>query len=276
MVSLEQKWCWCCELLKPLQTLSIALSVGGALYFSDGFSLHFIVCLVAIFLHSVRTILVYLDSLPDEETGGATTFPLAERLAQSPPSVQPGVSWLTPTTAASPVYNNDDDGNEAQQDRIGQAAKELLWNQNRHHTKLTQSQLKSHISDDETGLLLEQAALDLWREDVLGTDTPNFSTRGIRVRPCQGHVCVFSSQQSDGFPNPYSFHAGEALLCRARTNSTTGKHILTFFYEIPMGSFQDRDSFGEQVRTRQEAFWSFHGWSCLGRRCGSVDARSKV
>ncbi len=210
---------------------------------------------------------MYLDSLPDEETGGATTFPLAERLAQCPPSVQPGSWWLTPTTAASMAYDNDDDDdNEAQQDRIGQAARELLWKQNRHHTKLTESQLNSQISNNGTGVLLEQAALDLWREDVVGTDTrrtPHCSTRGIRVRPCQGHVCVFSSQQADGFPNPYSFHAGEALLCRATTNSRRGKHILTFFNEIPMGYFQDRDSFGEQVRTRQEAFWSFHGWSCL-------------
>lgn len=218
---------------------------------------------------------MYLDSLPDHATGGATTFPLAEHwsderippLVAGPPSHENAMSKLT----AAPAGEDD-------ADQVCQAANELLWNQNRHHTQPTQSQRDARNTTN-TGMLLEDAAFKLWRNEEHAR--MNFGQmncpsswrshrttaipRGIRILPHQGHICVFSSQQADGYPNPFSFHAGEALLSRT-THATKdgtavgGKHVLTFFYEIPMDSFQSREEFGEQVRKRERAFWTFHGW----------------
>ena len=215
-----------------------------------------------------RTLLVYLDSTESPSIGGATTFPLAERLHNHS---SPMKSWNT--TCPMPIVGSLDIDTQGSNEESSQAASvatkaamDLIYRENVQHTRIAQD--NSHVM--ELGKSMEDAALRLYQEDThawlqrehgpstslhpsVGSMTPN---QGIRVMPRQGHVCLFSGVKHDGYPNPMSFHAGEAILCQGAS-----KNVLTFFYEVPTSLFSSRAEFGEQVRQREEAFIKFHDLS---------------
>lgn len=140
--------------------------------------------------------------------------------------------------------------NQAEQSFLAsRAAFELILKENIQHTRISDD--KQHL---ELGKCIEQAALHLFQEDTSPGSFQGSSNQGIRVVPQQGHVCLFSGLQHDGYPNPLSFHAGEAILAPGHS-----KNVLTFFYEIPTDTFSNRAEFGEQVRKREEEFLKFHG-----------------
>jgi hypothetical protein len=172
------------------------------------------------------TVLLYLDSC---ETLGATTFPFA---------VPVGRVWNSSYTSVQAV------------------AKKLIMEEDMYHTRCvgaTKVQLN-------LGKELDEAALDLVRHQLGSGDGRNEergSSRkheyGVRVMPRQGHVCIFSGLNHDGYPNPLSFHGGEALL------KGESKELLTFFYEIPIDLFHNREEFGIQVKDRENRFLHLHG-----------------
>jgi hypothetical protein len=78
--------------------------------------------------------------------------------------------------------------------------------------------------------------------------------------PFEGNVCIFSGIGHDGYPHPASFHGGESLLKRHIVNrDDSEKHVLTFFYEVPVGTFNSRTELGMRVKEREETFKSIHG-----------------
>ena len=169
---------------------------------------------------------MYLDSLPTATSGGATTFPLAEK------------------------YQNGMQTQGHAEDSVLLSAQELVWNENIHHTRISTN--KTHIL---LGRGIEQAALDLYHSETIGAPGRTSPLdRGIRVVPRQGHICLFSGLCHDGYPNPRSWHGGESILADGAT-----KNVLTFFYEVPVTpEVSSRAAFGEAVRQRESAFLKFH------------------
>jgi hypothetical protein len=111
----------------------------------------------------------------------------------------------------------------------------------------------------ELAKAMEAAAVACWRR---GHQTSSFSTAtideeatttGVRVHPRRGHVTIFSGIKTDGYPNPLSFHGGEAL-----AEGDGEKALLTFFYEVPPDSFTSRKEFGERVAEREQRFLERH------------------
>lgn len=222
------------------------------------------------YFHQNRTILMYLDSPPTASSGGATTFPLAERYPSSLVAEQQQVNNVSfvPSSSTTNASNGpipreeDEEEDEAaiihELSAACKAAQELAWYENIHHTRISED-----AGHQTLGRIIEQAAFDLYREETTpsstGCSTSSsespivLSDRGFRVIPRQGHICLFSGLQHDGYPNPLSFHAGESVLSEGAT-----KNVLSFFYEIPIEDFSSRAAFGEQVREREEAFSNFH------------------
>lgn len=82
-----------------------------------------------------------------------------------------------------------------------------------------------------------------------------------RVMPREGNVCIFSGIRHDGYPHPASFHGGESLLkMKIKGRDEKEKHVLTFFYEVPVGTFNSRIELGMRVKEREERFKSIHGF----------------
>lgn len=81
-----------------------------------------------------------------------------------------------------------------------------------------------------------------------------------RIVPREGNLCIFSGIRHDGYPHPASFHGGESLLkMRMNNMGDTEKHVLTFFYEVPVGTFSSRVELGMRVKEREEKFKSVNG-----------------
>ena len=112
-----------------------------------------------------------------------------------------------------------------------------------HHTRLADA------ADDQLamGRVLEGAALEL-----LQNRGERESESGVRVMPKQRRFCLFSGLNKEGYPNPLSFHGGEAM------DEGGTKEVLSFFYEVPLGTFGNREQFGERVREREERFLDLH------------------
>jgi hypothetical protein len=170
------------------------------------------------------TVLLYLDTC---ETLGATTFPFA---------VPVGKAW------------------DGKYDSVQSVAKRLIMEEDMYHTRCadaTQVQLDLGKELDETALDLVRCQFDTGIESKENGSDLNHNY-GIRVMPRQGHICIFSGLTDKGYPNPLSFHGGEALL------EGESKELLTFFYEIPIDLFRNRDEFGIQVKEREERFLHLH------------------
>ena len=91
---------------------------------------------------------------------------------------------------------------------------------------------------------LEQAAVDLYvRDEIRRGDT----AMGLRVLPSAGHVCIFTSLDDQGKPDPSTFHGGESLI-----GSDDQKKILTFFKEVPREEFTNDLEFAEWVQQKKE------------------------
>jgi len=173
------------------------------------------------------TVLLYLESTCD--VLGATNFPLAMPLNY--------------------------DGDECECDYDGRfpeqiIAEKLIVEQDVQHTRLegaTELEL-------EMGSFVEKAALDLMlgskSEEAASTDR----NMGVRVMPKRGHICTFSGLKGDGYPNPLSFHGGEAMF------KGESKEVLSFFFEVPLDSFSSRKELGEMVLQREERFLDLHGF----------------
>ena len=183
-----------------------------------------------------RSILFYLDTC---NSLGATTFPLA-----------------------IPFVENNDNGsdknlmerflemkeNKIQMNEIQKVAQNLIL-EDVQHTRMmdaTEEQLK-------LGRIVDEAAIEVIQkqknQDHLKNDDYDM---GLRVLPKQGHLCLFSSINTDGYPNPLSFHGGEAM------DIAESKEVLTFFYEIPIETFNSRAEFGERVVEREKNFMNTH------------------
>ncbi len=133
------------------------------------------------------------------------------------------------------------EGSEGTDDEEVMAATKLLSN-GVQHTRFVDA------TDEELefGRIVETPSLGLLNKE----DTP---IMGVRVSPKHGHYCLFSNLNEDGFPNPRSFHGGEALY------HGESKEVLTFFYEIPVGTFTSRAELGERAMEREEMFLEKHG-----------------
>jgi hypothetical protein len=116
-----------------------------------------------------------------------------------------------------------------------------------------------HSRDADTGeaielaKAMEDAAVVCWQRDRQTSSLSISSTTGVRVLPRQGCVTIFSGIQSDGYPNPLSFHGGEAL-----AEGDGEKALLSFFYEVPPNTFMSRKEFGERVVERERRFLERH------------------
>jgi hypothetical protein len=190
-----------------------------------------------------RTVLVYLTS---NANSGATTFPLAKRYPPINPTVKD---------------TNDDDDPLSSHAKL--AATELIYQRNRQHTRAVES---GKVVDE--AVALEETAVRLWRQRERDTedsqsnnnDDDAASTAGIRVMPNAGQVTIFSGINSDGYPNPNSFHGGEVL-----QKGDGVKALLTFFYEVPLHSFSTREEFGKRVVEREQQFLERHFGSWFRR-----------
>ena len=129
-------------------------------------------------------------------------------------------------------------------DRHGEIVSYLINEKDVHHTREWMTKNKTDVK----GLCdqVEQTAVDLYsRQRIHRT--------GARILPQQGHITIFSTLQHDGYTNPKSIHAGEAM---ARSES---KDVLTFFYEVPQRYVHDRQTLGDQVARRDRRFRERHG-----------------
>lgn len=139
---------------------------------------------------------------------GATTFPLA-----------------------NPPDPNDDD-------ELRTAAQTLLDMGVTHTLDKSQSDENRKLSK-----MLEDAGRDLFLE---GDREQASSTRGVRVLPRAGMLCVFSNLLETGMADPLSFHGGEA------GSGDKEKALLVFFKEIPMECFSSQAELGQcATKTRK-------------------------
>lgn len=155
--------------------------------------------------------------LNDCDLLGATTFPLA-----------------------TPFHSNSV---EIHDNEARKMAEQLII-EDMHHTKMadaTERQLAM-------GKVMDEAALNLVKSNDINM--------GLRVLPRAGNICLFSNLKSDGYPNPLSFHGGEAMFLGE------SKDVLTFFFEVPP-TFSSRAEFGQLVQEREELFCQIHGFSGL-------------
>ena len=121
--------------------------------------------------------------------------------------------------------------------RLRQAAGRLIQSDVQHTAA-------NEVQDLDIVEELEQAAVDLYFSD----ETQRGDTAmGLRVLPSAGHVCIFTSLDDEGKPDPSTFHGGEALI-----GSDDQKKILTFFKEIPREEFSNDRELAEWVRQRKE------------------------
>ena len=147
------------------------------------------------------------------------------------------------------------DGDECECDYDGRfpeqiIAEKLIVEQDVQHTRLegaTELEL-------EMGSFVENAALDLMLGSKSGEAASRVRNMGVRVMPKRGHICTFSGLKGDGYPNPLSFHGGEAMF------KGESKEVLSFFFEVPLDSFLSRKELGEMVRQREERFLDLHGF----------------
>jgi hypothetical protein len=166
------------------------------------------------------TILLYLNSC---ETLGATTFPLARSLSED--------------VAHSSTF-----------DDVCTAARKLI-DENIYHTV----QVEANESQLMSGNLLTKAALTILKNQE-GNDEEKI--HGVRVMPQQGKFCLFSGLRTDGLPNPYSFHGGEAMFQNEQ------KEVLSFFYEVPANGIKTREDLGKMVKQREDIFLNRNGIAC--------------
>lgn len=208
---------------------------------------------------------MYLDSTESPSMGGATTFPLAERYHNnSIPIMNLNSACPIPYAGSPSTMGLEEESSQASSVGTTKAATDLIYKENVQHTRIAKEnahvmELGKHIEDAALRLYQEEAHAQLQGDKLQSTsssiDTSKL-TQGIRIMPRQGHICLFSGVNHDGYPNPFSFHAGEAILAKGAS-----KNVLTFFYEVPTNLFSSRAEFGEQVRKREQAFLEFHGIS---------------
>jgi hypothetical protein len=196
-----------------------------------GLCVFFLCVLLASFLYFYRTILVYLTT---NANSAATTFPLAKRYPAVP------VAWATTGRRSKQAIAS---------------AEEMIYRHNRQHTR----SVHTGKTFDEA-VLLEEAAVEIWYRDsnikLLSQQQQQQQQiqTGVRVLPREGHVIVFSGINPDnGYPNPRSFHGGEALM-----QGDGEKVLLSFFYEVPLDSFTSRAEFGQRVLERERDFLERH------------------
>ncbi len=174
--------------------------------------------------------MVYLNSC---SSLGATTFPLA-------------IPFIANNGNAGNTNNIIDAFQEirnkncnVQYNEIQNVAKNLIL-QDVQHTRM----LDANERQLELGKVIDDAAVLVAKEEN--------NDMGLRILPKQGHFCLFSSLKPDGYPNPLSFHGGEAM------DVDETKDVLTFFYEIPVGTFHSRQEFGRRVVERERHFINLH------------------
>lgn len=119
-----------------------------------------------------------------------------------------------------------------------------------HHTRLND-------------LSFENKKLATQLEDYAVHCIINNPSSCVRVMPCQGHVCIFSGLKDNGFPHHLSFHGGENVFPKTTSNKGKSieqneKHVLTFFYEVPIHTFRNRSELGAQVKQREDIFKTLH------------------
>ena len=161
--------------------------------------------------------LLYLSGEVDEYdevnglVGGSTTFPLALPLGQ-------------------------DSSEKTTFDKTVEEASMNLIKSNILHTGQ-----RNFENGEMECTLLESAAFSVFHRDISkkGSSSKNNqsiidlppSTLGIRVNPKPGQLCIFHNLLDDGSPDPLSFHAGEAILGRSSSASTSGKKVLLVFFK---------------------------------------------
>ncbi len=187
--------------------------------------------------------LLYLSDEVDEYdykenglVGGSTTFPLALPLQQN---VKDKTSFDS---------------------RVEEASMKLIQ-KNVLHTGQ-----RNFENGEVECTLLESAAYSVFHRDIIRKsqycndnvpkiDLPE-STRGIRVSPKPGQLCMFHNLLDDGSPDPFSFHAGEAILGRSGATSSTGKKVLlVFFKTIPLDEPLDGDVVDLALKSKASRDW---------------------
>jgi len=185
------------------------------------------------------TILFYLDTCNKQ---GATIFPLATPF-----------EWNLYEPKLYRVKKAKTQLNEAQED-----AKKLIMEDDVQHTRKVDASEESL----KLGRIIENEAVSLFQK-VTSTNDYNDNgvdenqkeellNMGVRMMPRRGHFCLFSNLRTNGYPNPLSFHGGEAI------GVEKSKEVLTFFYEIPLETFMSREEFGYKVKERENNLLNFH------------------
>lgn len=114
-----------------------------------------------------------------------------------------------------------------------------------------------------SGMSSENELLAKHLEDYTVNCITNNENSCVRIMPRQGHVCIFSGLKNDGYPHHLSFHGGENLIPRSTyvkgiSNEDKEKHVLTFFYEVPINNFLSRSELGARVLEREHIFKCLH------------------
>jgi hypothetical protein len=186
------------------------------------------------FLFRYLTVLVYLTT----SNCSATTFPLAKPLK------------------TKKYYQSKEDYSDDPDHRLYRASQRLLHKRIHHtrfdiqtHSKKTVRREQDLIETNNSMDLLDQAAWKLYQTD---SELPSTDASiGIRVLPRQGYVTAFSGIDSHtGEPHARSWHGAEA--------GHDPKRVLTFFYEIPTGTFTSQAEFAQRVQERELAMLQRH------------------
>ena len=174
------------------------------------------------FTRHISALLYLSDEIDESEeeglVGGHTTFPLAK-----------------------PLHQRDDE-KTAFDERVEEAARNHL-NANRLH-----SGQRDWPNAEGESTILEAAAYSLFHREISRQNTikkvPDTflpkSSRGVRITPRPGQLCIFHNLLDDGSPDPLAFHAGEAILGRSPSKVSGKKVLLVFFKTINLQESEDK------------------------------------
>lgn len=174
------------------------------------------------FTRHVSALLYLSDEIDESEeeglVGGHTTFPLA-----------------------IPLHQGDDEKTTFDE-RVEEAARNHL-NANRLH-----SGQRDWPNAEGESTMLEAAAYSLFHREISRQNTikkvPDTflpqSSRGVRITPKPGQLCIFHNLLDDGSPDPLAFHAGEAILGRSPSKVSGKKVLLVFFKTINLQESEDK------------------------------------
>mmetsp|Transcript_71886 Transcript_71886/g.144661 ORF Transcript_71886/g.144661 Transcript_71886/m.144661 type:complete len:269 (-) Transcript_71886:126-932(-) len=98
-----------------------------------------------------------------------------------------------------------------------------------------------HLKDAKTSMEMEAASLLRHASD----DCTILRSRGVKVQPAAGRLCLFFGRDAHGEVDARSWHRGDPIV--SSPDEAAHKAMAVFFKEIPQGQFDSRASFEAAV-----------------------------